>query len=157
MSRYKQILLRTGFLCGPLPSRNFASVGWLIPVARETRERVRSARASLIFCNVCSMPFYCIVEFRCKYLLRSFMYYAIRGHRKGVRTMLNNIEQRQFSRGHGSLYDRGSADYYYRRTPDPHWYPNGTGMGGMILAVNTAERAEYMAGFDECDERKDWR
>ena len=71
--------------------------------------------------------------------------------------MLNNIEQRQFSRGHGSLYDRGSADYYYRRTPDPHWYPNGTGMGGMILAVNTAERAEYMAGFDECDERKGWR
>ena len=28
---------------------------------------------------------------------------------------------------HGSPYDRGSADYYYGRGRNPHYYPNGTG------------------------------
>ena len=38
----------------------------------------------------------------------------------------------QFNRDHGSLFDRGSADSYYGRIPNPHWYPEGTGHGQEI-------------------------
>jgi len=31
-----------------------------------------------------------------------------------------------FDRSHGSPFDRGSADNYYGRPLDPHWYPEGT-------------------------------
>ena len=30
---------------------------------------------------------------------------------------------------HGSPFDRGGADSYYRRGFDPHWYPGGTYQG----------------------------
>ena len=33
---------------------------------------------------------------------------------------------------HGSPEDRGSADRYYRRSFNPHWYPYGTGNGEKI-------------------------
>lgn len=55
----------------------------------------------------------------------------------------------QFNREHGSLYDRGSADSYYGRVPDPHWYPEGTGHGAKVTALNEAELAEYHAGYDD--------
>ena len=32
----------------------------------------------------------------------------------------------KFEQFHGSPFDRGSADSYYGRPADPHWYPNGT-------------------------------
>jgi hypothetical protein len=50
---------------------------------------------------------------------------------------------------HGSLFDRGSADSYYGRQPNPHWWPLGTGRGVMIVQLNKKEIAEYMAGFEE--------
>ena len=33
---------------------------------------------------------------------------------------------------HGSPTDRGSADRYYGRPYDPHWYPEGTGNGKRV-------------------------
>ena len=55
----------------------------------------------------------------------------------------------QFDRKqHGSLYDRGSADSYYGRVPDPHYWPEGTGHGVKVANLNEAEVAEYMAGYD---------
>jgi hypothetical protein len=55
----------------------------------------------------------------------------------------------QFDRAqHGSLYDRGSADSYYSRPPDPHWYPEGSYNGSKITALNDLELAEYLAGYD---------
>ena len=33
---------------------------------------------------------------------------------------------------HGGPQDRGSADAYYHREYDPHWYPSGTGKGNRI-------------------------
>lgn len=54
----------------------------------------------------------------------------------------------QFDREqHGSLYDRGSADSYYGRMPDPHWWPNGTGNGTLVSQLNPAEIEEYLAGY----------
>ena len=64
-----------------------------------------------------------------------------------------------FDRKHGSLYDRGSADSYYRRGREPHWYPNGTYNGAAVLAETLEEIAEYEAGFRDNEESgnfKDW-
>lgn len=56
----------------------------------------------------------------------------------------------QFDRNrHGALYDRGGADSWYGREPEPHWYPNGTGNGEKITDLTEDEIAEYMAGFND--------
>jgi hypothetical protein len=55
----------------------------------------------------------------------------------------------QFNRKHGSLYDRGSADSYYGRVPDPHYWPEGTGHGIKVSALNEVEIAEYYEGYDD--------
>lgn len=54
----------------------------------------------------------------------------------------------QFDRKlHGGLWDRGSADSWYSRAPEPHWYPEGTGNGQKITDLNPAEIEEYLAGY----------
>ena len=61
--------------------------------------------------------------------------------------------QWQFDRKrHGSLYDRGSADSYYGRPRDPHWYPQGSYEGEPVEQLTAEEREEYLAGY-ECNER----
>jgi hypothetical protein len=66
----------------------------------------------------------------------------------------------QFQRErHGSLYDRGSADSYYSRVEDPHWYPQGTGRGERITNLNPEEIAEYQAGYEDNElhgDKKSW-
>ena len=55
----------------------------------------------------------------------------------------------QFDRKrHGSLYDRGRADSYYHRDPNPHWFPDGTYNGERMHALSDEEVAEYSAGYD---------
>ena len=55
----------------------------------------------------------------------------------------------QFDRKlHGGLFDRGSADSYYGRPKDPHWWPEGTGHGKQVTELNEAEVAEYLAGYE---------
>lgn len=55
------------------------------------------------------------------------------------------------NRGQGSPYDRGSADSYYQRLPDPHWYPAGvTPRRRVEESEMTKEQIrEYMLGFAE--------
>jgi hypothetical protein len=63
----------------------------------------------------------------------------------------------QFDRNrHGSLYDRGSADSYYRRRRTPHWYPDGTGHGKKVTDLTIEEIEEYNLGYIENDDFKDW-
>jgi hypothetical protein len=63
----------------------------------------------------------------------------------------------QFDRNrHGSLYDRGSADSYYRRKKDPHWWPEGTGHGKKVTELTEEELKEYNLGYDENTDFKDW-
>lgn len=66
----------------------------------------------------------------------------------------------QFNRErHGGLYDRGRADSYYGRKPDPHWYPLGTGHGTRVTGLTEDERREYMAGYEDNErfgDKKDW-
>jgi len=54
----------------------------------------------------------------------------------------------QFDRErHGSLWDRGSADSYYHREPNPHYGGVGGGSGERVAVEDEASVAEYMAGY----------
>jgi len=58
---------------------------------------------------------------------------------------------------HGSPADRGSADAYYWRQPDPHKWPNGTGKGFRVTLIEgTPEYREYMAAYEAETDRKAW-
>jgi len=58
-------------------------------------------------------------------------------------------------RSHGSPYDRGRADSYYRRAPCPHWYPEGSLHGERVTDLTPEQRAEYNRGYDENEEEND--
>ena len=59
---------------------------------------------------------------------------------------------------HGSPQDRGSADRYYGRNYEPHYWPNGTGHGSMITMeeMSPAEIVAYDYGWKTETDRKDW-
>jgi len=60
---------------------------------------------------------------------------------------------------YGSLYDRGSADSYYHRKMDPHWYPNGSYNDPRIEDLTDEQVAEYKAGYDHNEkhgDKKEW-
>ena len=59
------------------------------------------------------------------------------------------------NQAHGSPFDRGSADSFYRRQPQPHCMIDGA---RIEQADMTAEQiAEYEAGYDSNDEQIDSR
>jgi hypothetical protein len=61
---------------------------------------------------------------------------------------------------HGSLFDRGSADSYYHRPPNPHYYPQGTGHGERVTDLTPEQVKEYLDGYDwneKHGDKKDWR
>jgi hypothetical protein len=66
----------------------------------------------------------------------------------------------QFDRKrHGSLFDRGSADSYYGRPQDPHWFPQGSYNGEPVQSLTQAEIQEYLAGYDHNEQyghKKSW-
>ena len=59
---------------------------------------------------------------------------------------------------HGGPLDRGSADRYYGRPFDPHYWPEGTYIGNRIeeddMTVDQIE--EYTYGYNNEKDRKDW-
>jgi len=59
---------------------------------------------------------------------------------------------------HGSPQDRCSADRYYGRPFDPHYWPAGTNKGIKISAefMSDEQIAEYKFGYDNEEDRKDW-
>ena len=65
----------------------------------------------------------------------------------------------EYIQKHGNPFDRGSADSYYHRQPKPHYWPEGTGHGGMVEKedMTPEEICEYMAGYEwneqECDKK----
>jgi len=53
---------------------------------------------------------------------------------------------------HGGPYDRGGADYYYRRPNNPHYYLGSTGMPSeQIKQSKMSEKqiAEYNEGWED--------
>ena len=79
-------------------------------------------------------------------------------------TEIQKVEQAlqgpQFDRElHGGLFDRGSADSYYGRPRDPHWYPEGSYNGVKVTDLNPIEIQAYMAGYDwneQFGDKKAW-
>jgi hypothetical protein len=49
---------------------------------------------------------------------------------------------------HGSPYDRGSADAYYRRPIKPHYYPNqDVGFSEPVCDLTKEQEMEYLKGY----------
>lgn len=60
---------------------------------------------------------------------------------------------------HGGPFDRGSADNYYRRDFNPHYYVGNTGTSEMITDLNEEELKAYTAGYwynEKSGDKKDW-
>lgn len=58
---------------------------------------------------------------------------------------------------HGGAYDRGSADRYYGRPFDPHYYTGPTYQSERVAILpDTEEYAAYKAGYDEQQDTKNW-
>ena len=56
----------------------------------------------------------------------------------------------------GSPQDRGSADRYYGRPYDPHWYPQGTYKGVRVGVedMTPSQIEEYRIGWENEHDRK---
>lgn len=61
--------------------------------------------------------------------------------------------QTQYDQQHGGPYDRGSADSYYGRDFDPHYWPQGTYKGRRVeMAQMTAhEITAYTVGYRDTE------
>ena len=71
------------------------------------------------------------------------------------------IAEQTYSTRHGSPYDRGSADSYYGRDFDPHYWPQGTykGLRVEMAQMTAAEITAYTAGYRDNEangDKKEW-
>jgi len=59
---------------------------------------------------------------------------------------------------HGSPQDRGSADAYYHRPYDPHYYVGNSITSERVEKDNmtVGEIEAYKYGYENEDDRKDW-
>ena len=77
------------------------------------------------------------------------------------KAVIRALKGPQFDRKrHGGLFDRGSADSYYGRRRDPHWWPEGSYNGQPVEQLTQDEIDEYMAGYDYNErfgDKNDWR
>jgi hypothetical protein len=65
----------------------------------------------------------------------------------------------EVDRSHGSPWDRGSADSYYSRPRDPHYYPEGTHNGERVIGLTHDQVKQYLAGYahnERCGDKKNW-
>jgi hypothetical protein len=66
---------------------------------------------------------------------------------------------KQYDQRHGGAFDRGSADSYYSRGRDPHYYVGGTGTSDRVENLTAEELEAYHAGYDyneQYGDKKDW-
>jgi hypothetical protein len=56
----------------------------------------------------------------------------------------------EYDATHGGPFDRGSADSWYGRPQDPHYYPQGTYNGSRVEAkdMTLAQMREYFRGYE---------
>lgn len=77
------------------------------------------------------------------------------------KTVVQALRGWQFVRGkHGCLYDRGSADSYYGRHPQPHFGGVGGESGQRVEVTDALSVAEYLAGYEDNErngDKKEWR
>tara|TARA_B100001109_G_scaffold236031_1_gene216157 strand:+ start:450 stop:668 length:219 start_codon:yes stop_codon:yes gene_type:complete len=63
-----------------------------------------------------------------------------------------------FESKHGSPMDRGSADRYYGRPFDPHYWPEGTNKGVRVERIDMTvdQIKDYEYGYNNETDRKEW-
>ena len=64
-----------------------------------------------------------------------------------------------FNQDHGSPFDRGAADSYYRRPRKPHKGGVGGSSGERVEELSLCEIWQYNAGYDYNEhfgDKKDW-
>ena len=74
---------------------------------------------------------------------------------------MNNTNIKRDIYTHGGAYDRGTADSYYGRTKNPHYYPLGTYNGDRVeqADMTLTQIDSNNLGFDENEADgnfKDW-
>jgi hypothetical protein len=60
---------------------------------------------------------------------------------------------------HGGPFDRGSADSYYHRGIEPHYYVGATLSSEKVTVLTEEELKDYMAGYnwnEQFGDKKDW-
>ena len=70
-----------------------------------------------------------------------------------------NYANREVFTRHGGAYDRGSADSWYGREVNPHYFTGATYQSTKIEEVDMSEEeiAAYMAGYNETPfAQKEW-
>jgi hypothetical protein len=76
--------------------------------------------------------------------------------------MINEIQIADLSvadKSHGSPWDRGSADSYYHRPRDPHYFPYGTYNGTPEKNLTPEQVRAYLAGYawnEAHGDKKNW-
>lgn len=65
---------------------------------------------------------------------------------------------KHYDKRHGGPYDRGSADAYYGRPFDPHYYLGDSYQSTRIEGTHMTEEEhnEYAAGYEEQDDFKQY-
>lgn len=71
------------------------------------------------------------------------------------------VDKEKYSTRHGGPFDRGSADSYYHRPREPHYFVGATYDSVKLEEVDMSpeEVAAYNAGYDwneEYGDKKDW-
>lgn len=61
-----------------------------------------------------------------------------------------------YDKRHGGPYDRGSADKYYGRPFDPHYYKGDSYFSPKVTDLTPDEVMAYKAGYNEETDQKDW-
>jgi hypothetical protein len=54
---------------------------------------------------------------------------------------------KNYDQRHGGPFDRGSADSYYGRPRNPHFYVDGTGTSDRVETLTPEEVQAYLAGY----------
>jgi hypothetical protein len=72
--------------------------------------------------------------------------------------MLNRIIKEEYTR-HGGAFDRGSADSYYGRPRNPHYFKGASYDSEPTTELSEEEVCAYDAGYDyneEYGDKKQW-
>ena len=75
--------------------------------------------------------------------------------------MIKELTREQYDTRHGGAFDRGSADSWYHRPRNPHFYTEGTGTSERIEQgqMTASEIQAYLAGYqwnEQFGGKKDW-
>ena len=68
------------------------------------------------------------------------------------------MKQTIMNKEHGSPYDRGSADAFYKRPMKPHYYPDTkVGISEPIYTLTKEQEMEYLHGYWDQESSGDFK